>query len=619
MRRRDFMKMLGVAGAGAATTPLLSACGPGEGNDPTEERELIDWLAETGPELSPGFPTSLLAPAPTEDDLALAVISGKLPPDITGHVFVVAAIPWGDGTMIFNGNGIMYRLDLGVEGGARLLSKVARSPCYYADRATEGERNGFSNVGVTRISGLLGVRNELNTAFLPMGHRMFVTYDGGRPWEIDVNTLELITPLGWRREWKSSIPFVTGPFLPYLSTAHPFYDEHTDEVFTINYGGEYDGQEPFVNVMRWSGDALESWRLVDDQGRPVAIKQSVHQMAITEDYILVVDCAFLVEDEQIFNAEYSRAQEPDTIVYIVRRSALESGASDVLARSVTLARESVHLTADYENPGDKITLHIAHNSATDASEWLRESDTLYHTNEPVRSELVGFIPSATDINFVGHHVIDGESAEMVTSQVVVDEEMTWGVGFLTHLGQTPPGRLEHIFFNSVGFTDETLTKRVVELYAEYPHREVSIEQLTVSKLGTLFHFDPVALDITDAYVFPPGRFGSSPQFVPRQNAKDGADGYLVCTVVSDDASWEGSSGDEFWIFDARDLQKGPITRLGNTKLDLGFTLHTAFLPELKPRGSDYKVSVREDYSDGIEERPEDVRALLEDEVFPHFD
>ena len=110
MRRRDFMKMLGVAGAGAATTPLLSACGPGEGNDPTEERELIDWLAETGPELSPGFPTSLLAPAPTEDDLALAVISGKLPPDITGHVFVVAAIPWGDGTMIFNGKSILKEL-----------------------------------------------------------------------------------------------------------------------------------------------------------------------------------------------------------------------------------------------------------------------------------------------------------------------------------------------------------------------------------------------------------------------------------------------------------------------------------------------------------------------------
>ncbi|MEC9400811.1 MAG: hypothetical protein VX475_24500, partial [Myxococcota bacterium] len=88
---------------------------------------------------------------------------------------------------------------------------------------------------------------------------------------------------------------------------------------------------------------------------------------------------------------------------------------------------------------------------------------------------------------------------------------------------------------------------------------------------------------------------------------------------SDDASWEGSSGDEFWIFDAIDLQKGPITRLGNKSLDLGFTLHTAYLSELKPRGSDYKVPVREDYSDGIEERPENVRALLEEEVFPHFE
>ena len=618
MRRRDFMRMLGVAGAGAAAAPLIG-CGPGAEDDPSQEGELIDWLAETGPELSPGYPQSLLAPAPFEGDLQLGVISGKLPSDITGHVFVVAAIPWGDGTMIFNGNGIMYRLDLGVEGGARLLSKIARSPCYFADRATEGDRIGFSNVGVTRISGALGVRNELNTAFMPMGHRMMVTYDGGRPWEIDVNTLELITPLGWRREWKSSIPFVTGPFLPYLSTAHPFYDEHTDEVFTVNYGGEYDGQEPFVNVMRWGGDALESFRLVDAQGAPVAIKQSVHQMAITEDYVLVVDCAFLVEDEQIFDAEYSRAQDPDTVVYIVRREDMKSGQADVTARAVTLPRESVHLTADYENPGDKITLHIAHNAATDASEWLRPSDTLYHTSEPVRSELVGFIPSATDINFVGRHIIDGKAGEVLESDAILDDETTWGVGFLTHLGHTPPGRFEHIFFNSVGFTDETLTRRVVELYSEYPHREVSLEELTGSRAGTLFHFDPVALEITDAYVFPAGRFGSSPQFVPRQNAKDGADGYLVCTVVSDDDSWEGSSGDEFWIFDARDLRKGPITRLGEPTLNLGFTLHTAYLDELKPRGVDYKVPVREDYGEGLEMQPENVQMLLEEEVFPNFD
>ena len=62
MRRRDFMRMLGVAGAGAAATPWLGGCKPGEGDGPDEDRQLIDWLAETGPELPPGFPRSLLAP-----------------------------------------------------------------------------------------------------------------------------------------------------------------------------------------------------------------------------------------------------------------------------------------------------------------------------------------------------------------------------------------------------------------------------------------------------------------------------------------------------------------------------------------------------------------------------
>ena len=53
-----------------------------------------------------------------------------------------------------------------------------------------------------RFSSALGSRNPLSVAFLPVKfaqdelERLLVTYDGGRQYEIDTETLELATPVG---------------------------------------------------------------------------------------------------------------------------------------------------------------------------------------------------------------------------------------------------------------------------------------------------------------------------------------------------------------------------------------------------------------------------------------
>lgn len=614
--RRAFLKMLGL-GAGACALPMSWGCGDASPDKPTPV-----VLAETGPELKTGYPASLLNVSETEVDLPLQVISGALPTDLQGHIFVVAALPWGDGTMVFNGDGMMYRLDLGT-ATPMLKSRVAKSPCYWADVATRTDADysmfKFVNAGVTRL-GKLGVRNELNTAFVPFGDRLAVTYDGGRPWELDVNTLEVITPIGWNKEWKTSIPFVSGPFQAYLSTAHPFWDSHTEEMFTVNYGQQA-GEDipPFTNIMRWDGEGdVLSWTIVDDEGKPYEIKQSIHQLAVTRDYVVVVDCAFLVENEQILNSNHAKAQEPDTILYIVKRDDLKAGQTEAQGVRAVIPRESVHLTADYDNPMGQVTLYIAHNTATDASEWLRPDDVLYRNEMPINEDLYGLIPAATDINYVGRHTLDASSGKVVDSSLMVDEDHTWGVAFLTHHHQTPSDKMTSIFFNSVGFTEETLTKRIVELYAEYPHRRVETKDLPSSKAGALFHYNPQEASIVDAYLFPNGRAGSSPQFVPRPNAKSDSDGYLVCTVVSDDGSWKGSSGDEFWVFDAQNLKQGPLTRLGHKELSMGFTLHTAFLPELKTRTSTYALDIKADYNPILESQTDEVKALFDKHVFPKF-
>lgn len=62
-----------------------------------------------------------------------------------------------------------------------------------------------------------------------------ITYDAGRPYEIDTASLEIITPVGANTEWQPFLPF-SYPFSPVLSTSHPTFDGYTNEVFLVNYG-----------------------------------------------------------------------------------------------------------------------------------------------------------------------------------------------------------------------------------------------------------------------------------------------------------------------------------------------------------------------------------------------
>lgn len=212
--------------------------------------------------------------------LTLKEKDGKpLPTDLQGHAFIIGAtgsinshrpdvtsntvLPSYDGTTpLYNGDGMVYRIDFDqVSEGAKLSARKIKAPCYYADIATnhckkyqgsQGESKStdlrFKNLGITRVSGPLGTRNQLNTAFLPLKfseaehERLLVTWDVGRPYEIDPKTLETVTPVGKNSEWEEvnkvgklfSAP--PSPFKTIQSSAHPVFDPYTQEMFTVNVG-----------------------------------------------------------------------------------------------------------------------------------------------------------------------------------------------------------------------------------------------------------------------------------------------------------------------------------------------------------------------------------------------
>ncbi len=680
---------------------------------------------------SPQVPESIMTASRCELTDMQMQISGNLPQDLQGHVFTVAPVgsinsgglPYPSGDSLLCGDGMIYRLDFDSQNEVRLTTGLVKPPDYYADKATRSgskyDKYRFRNHGITRFSLSLGIRNQLNTAFLPMKFssdsqkRLLVTYDAGRPYEIDTETLELVTPVGSNQEWQSELNY-NAPFPAFLSTAHPVFDPHKQQMFTVNYGRSlgnfldtipfiYDLEQlpqeideflstlssllrvnffknifdffsqslqavlqlyvklienltnlkidNFVYLIRWDGEhALERWKLVLPDGSPMSIEQSMHQIGVTRDYIVLMDTAFTIGLEQVLNnplpenkkAEIllrdllERTPSPDSLVYIVPRTHLKAGQFpafnqqevEVVVQKVVLPLEAAHFLVDYDNPQGNITLNASHICGMDVSEWIRKYDvSAYNLQNPVPSYLRGMEPSQTDVGRMGRYVINGETGDILESQIISDIGRTWGVDLYTYPEQDPQTEkplehLEDIYWCAFGLWKDLMTEFIVNQYKHYRNRQISLDKVLSmaskgipSYLFRLHASSTEAAAIVDSHKLPPGCVLLSPQFMPRRNGKKTTDGYIICTVWCE-------NNNEFWIFDANNLSKGPLCQLSHPSHDFALTLHTAWLPSIGRCEAPYYINVREDYKELVHQASQkhpDIQDLFEQEVYPHFE
>ncbi|UBF30001.1 carotenoid oxygenase family protein (plasmid) [Kovacikia minuta CCNUW1] len=653
-------------------------------------------------------------------------IEGTLPEDLHGHVFIVEpcgsidsnGLPYADGNSILGGDGMIYRLDFDHQGEVRLTSRLVKPPDFFADKATQAgseyEQYQFCNHGITRFSLSLGCRNQLNTAFLPMnfgdntGDRLLVTYDAGRPYEIDTETLEVVTPVGANQEWVGELDGLNVPFQLYMSTAHPAFDEFTQQMFTVNFGRslgsfletipaifdinqlpqELDDvlsaiadifrtgflkdifvtslkifqniwqlyanwiekligidMENFLYLIRWDGaGSIERWKLVLPDRSPVRIQQCIHQIGVTQDYVVIMDTAFTVGTDQIINNPFPRSKggdqlfrqilerpaAPDSTIYIVRRRDLQAGQKpacsqhevEVVVQKVTIPLATAHFLLDYDNPDGNMTLHAAHICAMEVSDWLREHDSLaFEPHPPVPRRLCGMILNEVDIGRVGKYVINGETGSFVASSVITHDPCTWGVelfAYITRMPTTglPPKRLENIYWCTLGLWKELMTQFIFDLFEDYPYQLIPrSEVLRRAETGIpacLFRLDTGLMEIADHYLLPASHLVLSPQFVPRGDGEDSTNGYLLCTVFTPIRS-------EVWVFDAQDLARGPLCKLHHPAFVFAFTLHTAWLPEIGRRQASYAIGVRQDYDYLVKRKSPEIQQFFEKEVYPHFE
>jgi len=131
--------------------------------------------------------------------------------------------------------------------------------------------------------------------------------------------------------------------------------------------------------------------------------------------------------------------------------------------------------------------------------------------------------------------------------------------------------------------------------------------------ASLFRFNFDSMSIEDRFELPENAWMSSLQFVPKKGGSGGdTDGYVITAVSTD-------RGSEIWVFDGANLAQGPLCRLGHPKLQMGVTIHSAWLPEIGARRATYKVPAREDFGPIVDKSIlPSIKKLFEEEIYPRF-
>ncbi|HEU4410288.1 MAG TPA: hypothetical protein VFS43_33845, partial [Polyangiaceae bacterium] len=308
-----------------------------------------------------------------------------------------------------------------------------------------------------------GISNLSNTCAVPAfasteegrpkrGVRLLLSYDAGRPIEVNPESLGYVTPVGRTTNYHAAVGSLFGPMI--MTTGHPVYDPDFDRgrprllytnlvprvtsFFTVNTPVSAD-----LYLVTWDGgrEGPTPPLRVCEGGKPVVMAQaSAHQICMTRNYVvvmqatLVLDTASLLKplspllrqqiarafggrvpriidrlDDAMTSRLRAAVQPSHTDLFFIAKSeirkALGAGSGSVEAKRVRIDWEATHALADYDDRGGLVTLYCQHNVGADPADQIEPGDELIDGGTANR-ELEGMFSASTDLNQVRKYVID---------------------------------------------------------------------------------------------------------------------------------------------------------------------------------------------------------------------
>ncbi len=458
------------------------------------------------------LPRSILRPVVPEDR-DLRVVRGAMPDGITGECFLAAPHPSTLGPPhAFFGAGMSYVLSLepGRRGAAAGSYAWRQSWIDSPSARLQHKRPDLFERTMVGIRSPFGFVNAANTAPLPWGDRMFLTWDVGRPVEIDPQSLKFLGEVGAAKEWRS-FDLMPGPVLPFIaSTAHPVVDPDRDCLWSVN---TWLGQ---LEIVRWDGDGpVRRWPIAG-----AVIPQSVHTITQTRAWLVVGDCAFKVEGAVLMGGDRSEPNNAEEPIYLIRKADLDAAkpGTEVACRRYELAPEMNHYYAQYED-GDGVVVVFEHTENADIAMASRAGD-VDAWGRPVDPALFGLYGFAMTPSRTSLHRFDPETGKR-TEVAMLYEPERFHTRQLSAFDWSPEGWEHPEAIHTVyhGFRPEAVVQRMLDLYAKRVDRTRLPSEEMPCVLATHGWDD---LRTLSEYRFADlGDIATSPIFVPRQPGSGG--------------------------------------------------------------------------------------------------
>ncbi len=571
------------------------------------------------------LPRSVLAPIDPQDR-DLAVVQGTMPAGIGGEIIISAphASTLGPPHAFF-GAGMTYRLSLQPETfGAPAGTYAWRQAWIDSPSARlQHKRPEVFTATMLGVQSPYGLVNAANTAPLPWGDRLFMTWDVGRPVEIDPVSLQYLGDVGHRDQWKV-FDFMPGPVLPMVtSTAHPVIDHDRDCLWTVN---TYLGA---LEIVRYDGEgAIRRWPIAD-----AVIPQSVHTITQTRDWLVVGDCAFKVEPQVMFGGERTEPANATAPIYLIRKADLDAvpAGTEVPCKTYELAPEMNHYYAQWEDR-DGVVVVFEHTENADIAMATRVGDVDAWGREvdPGLAGLYGFAMTPTKTSM---HRFDPETGIRYELAMMYEPER-FHTRQLSAFDWSYEGWLNPQAMHSVyhGFRPEAINQRMLDVYADRVDRGLLPTEEMHSSLAT--HSWDGLQTISEHTFSDIGDLPTSPIFVPTnfaptnsglrasgsgaktRHAGDepgGLNGWVVVPVMSD-------HGFRVEIFDAINVGAGPVCTLASPQHAVPFVLHSAWMPSVVPSQSLDRLRFSEELdglgalSDDLAEAAREVARELDERV-----
>jgi all-trans-8'-apo-beta-carotenal 15,15'-oxygenase len=513
-----------------------------------------------------------------EGSWELDIVEGTWPDDVGGDVFMVGPDKRRPGGHWFGEWGLLHRIDLDASAGR--LRVDARRISTPVERLSRRFPRLFRRVRFAEVSPF-GLSNLGNTNVQGIDGRLFVGYDAGRPIEVDPVTLEAITPIGSNAEWEQLLPGAIEPMCPVAAHPANAWDERA--MYFVNY---FPVPGLPTSIARWGlSGPLERWPL-DGMGD----FDSIHDIKSTRNHLVFCDLPFKLEFDPIRRGvPRSRANEQRTRLWIVAKEQLRRTAPGRPVQVTELPMPTGHLIVDEDDAGGVLRVHAEHIPLADLMITFAGGEVT-HSGATVHPDHEGMVCLGVQPGCIGTYEIDAHDGSLLGQDQIWDDRF-WGGVLSTHDNSTPAARASvgEVWFAGLGYHPDLVSEEWWNLYAGMGSGLVEAAELPREpRPGALCHFDVASRKVVGLHEYPPGEFPSPPTFVPSTQAASAGDGYVLVLVHAD-------AGKQFHIFDARDIERGPIARAAAPGFNPPLLLHSWWMERRRgPRPSDYRVTRRSD-------------------------